>query len=134
METRTVGICDDDPAILDCVAALLQSAGYRVFTAHHHEELARKLQEHSPDLLILDIRMPEHDGCWIAEGLQALGHKIPIIFLTGYDSLIYRLYAPFVGAVTYLTKPVDLTLLLSKVREVLDRSVAHNSAEIHSGV
>ena len=80
------------------------------------------MQQCSPSVIILDIRMPERDGFWLAEGLQALGQQIPIIFLTGYDSMIYRLYAPFVGSIAYLTKPVDTKLLLAKVEKALNRS------------
>lgn len=116
-----VCVCDDDQAVLDAVAAVLQTAGYRVLLAHEHKELETALRDEKPDLLILDVRMPGHDGFWVAEGLHALGSTIPIIFMTAYDRWIYRLYAPFVGAAQYLVKPVDPRVLLGKVEKLLAR-------------
>ena len=121
---KTIFVCDDDQEVLDSVSLLLQSAGYRVLTAHEHKEFMAKLQEATPDLVLLDVRMPERDGYWIAEGLQVLGTKIPIIFMTGYDSMIYRLYAPFVGAVQYFVKPIDPPKLLGKIDQLLKPATA----------
>jgi DNA-binding response OmpR family regulator len=121
---RTICICDDDQEILNATEALLRSAGYEVVAAHEHKELNEKLQTCSPDLIILDVRMPERDGFWIAECLQVLGNKIPIIFMTGQDKLIYKLYAPFVGSVDYLIKPVDADVLLKKVDRALHAHAA----------
>jgi DNA-binding response OmpR family regulator len=120
----TIAICDDDPEILNAVETLLSTAGYDVMLAHEHKELTQKLQGNTPDLLILDVRMPERDGFWIAECLQVLGSKIPIMFMTSHDKLIYRMYAPFVGSIEYLIKPVDPTVLLKKVQRALNLKVA----------
>jgi len=119
MEKKTILLCDDDPEILKSVGMLLESAGYDVHTAHEYRELNAQLKETKPDLLVLDVRMPERDGFNIAESLQALGMNIPIIFMTGYDQLIYRLYAPFVGAVEFLIKPVEPAKLLNHVAHAL---------------
>ena len=118
-ESKTICICDDDQAVLDATSALLEQAGYRVLVAHEHRELESAMRDTKPDLLILDVRMPERDGFWVAEGLHALGNTIPIIFMTGYDRWIYRLYAPFVGSVQYLTKPVPPNVLLQKIEKAL---------------
>jgi DNA-binding response OmpR family regulator len=112
-------MCDDDRDLLDSLGTFLKASGYQVETASEHNELMEKLREKVPDLLLLDVRMPEKDGFWVAEGLQALGVRVPIIFMTGYDKWIYRFYAPFVGSVYYLVKPIDLQLLLKKIEEAL---------------
>jgi FixJ family two-component response regulator len=124
-ENRTILICDDDQDVLDAVSSVLREYGYDVVTAHEHTEFMACLQQCNPSVIILDIRMPERDGIWLAEGMQALGSQTPVIFLTGYDSMIYRLYAPFVGSVAYLTKPVDSQLLLAKVEKAI-----HNAAAV----
>jgi DNA-binding response OmpR family regulator len=116
---RTICLCDDDQEILDATSSVLTHAGYSVVQAHDHKELTRKLRECAPDLIILDVRMPERDGFWIAECLQVLGSTVPIMFMTAYDKILYRLYAPFVGSVEYLIKPVDPQVLLKKVEHAL---------------
>jgi two-component system, NtrC family, response regulator AtoC len=118
---KTVLLCDDDQSILDAVSDVLLDAGYEVFTSHNHVEFLAQMRHCNPSVIILDVRMPERDGFWLAEGLQSLGKQIPIIFLTGYDSMIYRLYAPFVGSIAYLTKPVDTHRLLEKVHKATNR-------------
>jgi len=121
-EKKNVLLCDDDQAVLDAMSELLQNSGYAVSTAHEHTELMQRLNEGTPDLIILDVRMPERDGIWVAECLQALGSQIPVLFLTGCDSTIFRLYAPFVGAVGYFLKPVNAQLLLQKIKSVFDKT------------
>jgi DNA-binding response OmpR family regulator len=115
-------ICDDDPEALESTSMLLRDAGYDVTAAHEHKEFLARLKEFTPDVIILDIRMPERDGIWIAENLQALGSRIPIIFLTGCSSTIYRLYAPFVGSIGYLTKPADRDTLLKKIARAISNT------------
>jgi len=119
MEMRKIVVCDDDPQTLDALAELLSNAGYAVSTAASHTEMLDKFDTAHPDLLILDVRLPEHDGMWIAESLLSHGRNIPIIFHTGCDAPSYRLYAPFVGASAYLTKPCDSAVLLEKIEEAL---------------
>ena len=114
-------VCDDDPHILAALSDLLTQSGYSVSTAQGHHELMARMQEHTPDLLILDVRLPERDGIWIAEGLQVLGSQVPVLFLTGYDSTIYRYYSPFVGAVGYMLKPVNPDALLKKIDAVMQK-------------
>jgi len=117
--SKTICICDDDQEILNAVECVLSNAGYQVISAREHGELTQKLQDTPADLIILDVRMPGRDGFWIAECLQVLGSKVPIIFMTAYDKIIYRLYAPFVGSVEYLVKPVEPSVLLKKVERAL---------------
>lgn len=118
---QRIFICEDDPETLEALSDLLRSAGYEVRGALGHAEMLQQIQLGSPpDLIVLDVRMPERDGIWVAENLRALGVNVPIIFHTGCDSLIYRLYAPFVGAAAYLTKPCDASVLLSKIEKALE--------------
>jgi DNA-binding response OmpR family regulator len=130
MRTKTkakiIYMCDDDPDLLEAVSSFLRDYGYRVETAGNHIELREKLQKNIPDLFILDIRLPERDGLWIAEGLHTWGIKAPIIFLTGYDKWINRFYEPFIGAFQYLVKPVPLQMLLEKIRQALSEQPASN--------
>ena len=125
IEPKTIYMCDDDQDLLKAVSSFLRYSGYRVETASEYKELAEKLREKVPNLLILDIRMPERDGLWIAEGLHVWGSKVPIIFMTGYDKSFNRFYAPFIGSFQYLVKPVALQLLLEKIKQALFAKPKH---------
>ena len=116
---KRIFICDDNEDILELVTVLLQKAGYEVTGFKSNKELLPQLESNRPDLLVSDIRMPDRDGFWIAEHMQSKNLNIPIIFMTAYDSNLYRTYAPFVGAVGFVTKPIDATILLTQVREAL---------------
>jgi CheY-like chemotaxis protein len=120
-ETKpTVVICDDNEDVLEVVSMIVRRAGYTVITANGHKELLPLIDSAKPNLLICDIRMPERDGFWIAEHLQMQGLRIPIIFMTAYDSNLYRTYAPFVGSVGFVTKPIDSQELLKQIKKAFN--------------
>lgn len=120
-DTRdAIVICDDNEDVLEVVSMIVRRAGYKVVTAGGHKELLPLIDSVQPRLLICDIRMPERDGFWIAEHLQMQGQRIPIIFMTAYDSNLYRTYAPFVGSVAFVTKPIDSQELLAQIKKALN--------------
>lgn len=118
-DKKTVLICDDNEDILDVVSVIMSKAGYEVKGANSYKELLPLLDSTGASILICDIRMPERDGFWIAEHMQAKNIRIPIIFMTAYDSNLYRTYAPFVGSVGFVTKPIDSGELLRQVEKAL---------------
>jgi len=112
--------CDDDPDILGVIAFLLNDAGYTVETATSHEEFFEKYAGFKPDLILLDVRMPDHDGFWVAQELQRLNNKAPIIFLTAHNRSVYRLCAPIAGAIDFMLKPFDTDVLLARVKKAIN--------------
>jgi CheY-like chemotaxis protein len=118
--SKVILICDDNLDILNVVSMIVRGAGYEVKSASSHKELLTILETCQPDLLISDIRMPGRDGFWIAEYLQSQNINIPIIFMTAYDSSLYRAYAPFVGSVGFVTKPLDIDELLRQITRGLE--------------
>lgn len=131
---KVVIVCDDNFDILGLVSHVIQSAGYEVKRASSHKDVLQILDTCTPDLLVSDIRMPGRDGFWIAEYLQSVNLSIPIVFMTAYDSGLYRTYAPFVGAVEFLTKPIDVGELLRKVVAALEKNPVSRSAEHRTDV
>jgi DNA-binding response OmpR family regulator len=111
-------VCDDQDDILDMLSHTLTIAGHTVSTAHDHGEFMERFHKHKPELILLDIYLPEHDGFWIAEHLPC-NHRIPIIFMTAHDRPVYRLCAPMVGAEDYVSKPFDPGVLLGRIERVL---------------
>lgn len=119
-EPKTILICDDNVDILEVVSLIVRRAGYTVISANGYQEVLPLLESAKPALLISDIRMPDRDGFWIAEHMQMNGVRIPIIFMTAYDSNLYRTYAPFVGSVGFVTKPIDAHELVMQINKALD--------------
>src|SRR3954447_3705407 len=119
-DKQTILICDDNEDILEVVAMIVRRAGYNVVTANGYKALLPLIDSVRPSLLICDIRMPERDGFWIAEHLQMSDTRVPIIFITAYDSNLYRTYAPFVGSVGFVTKPIDSQDLLRNINKALN--------------
>lgn len=121
-DNTVIVVCDDNEDVLEVVSVIVRRAGYNVVTAAGHKDLLPLIDSARPSLLICDIRMPERDGFWIAEHLQMQGQRIPIIFMTAYDSNLYRTYAPFVGSVGFVTKPIDSQELLKQIHKALNPS------------
>ncbi len=114
----TILVVDDDSAVRAHLAALLDRAGHRVLEAHNADWALDLFQRHRPDLVLLDVVMPERDGYWLARQLREreTGQWTPIIFLSGRDhdeDLAQGLEA---GGDDYLVKPVSALVLAAKLR------------------
>jgi len=116
--TKHILVCDDDSDILELLNCLLVNAGYSVAVAHEHHEFMQRFHETKPDLILMDVHMPEHDGFWIAERLPT-NERIPIIFITAHDRPVYRVCAPIVGAEDYIAKPFAPEDLLARIKKAL---------------
>lgn len=116
---KTIVICDDNDDILEVYALCLRQENYTVRLAHNYQELLPLLRHPKPDLLILDIRMPDMDGFDILEEIATLGLHPPVFLMTAHDHFMYRNYAPVVGVREYLPKPVDPVVLLQKIKATI---------------
>lgn len=121
---HTILIVEDDLDVADMLNAYFRVQGYEVLTANWGEEAVRLAQQHLPDLVILDIRLPDIDGYEVARRLRGDRHskEIPIIFLTDRRSRADRLQGLEIGADDYVTKPFDIQELRLRVRNALRRS------------
>lgn len=116
-------IVEDDPDVAEMLNAYFRVQGYEVFTVNWGEDGVRAGQTSAPDLVILDIRLPDIDGYEVARRLRAdrRTQEIPIIFLTEKRERIDRLQGFEVGADDYITKPFDVQELRLRVRNALKR-------------
>lgn len=116
-------IVEDDPDVAEMLNAYFRVQGYEVFTVNWGEDGVRAGQTSAPDLIILDIRLPDIDGYEVARRLRAdrRTQEIPIIFLTEKRERIDRLLGFEVGADDYITKPFDVQELRLRVRNALKR-------------
>ncbi len=127
---RTVFVVDDDPSVRKSLARLLTSAGHRADTfASAAEFLRRKPRPAGAACLILDLRMPDVDGLELQAALRDSGPTLPIIFATGHGDVPDSVRAMKLGAVDFLTKPVDETQLLTAVNKALALDEARAQAE-----
>jgi DNA-binding response OmpR family regulator len=116
-------VVDDDPPSVKMVAFLLQEEGYTVLTASNGQEALRKVEEESPDLVILDVMMPHMDGLEVCRRIRRT-MNLPIIILSAKGETADRVTGLELGADDYLAKPFEPAELLARVRAVLRRAEA----------
>ena len=116
-------LVDDEKDILEFLSYNLEKEGFIVFTANNGIEGLDLAQEHKPDLIILDVMMPEMDGvtvCQKIREIQILDETL-ILFLTARSEEYSELAGFAAGADDYITKPIKPKLLISRVKAILKR-------------
>ena len=115
-----VFVVDDDDSVRTALARLIRSAGYRVEAfASASEFLANASLAACPSCLVLDVQLPDINGLQLQ---RELGGACPIIFITGYGDVPKSVEAMKGGAAEFLTKPLNHEVLLSAIRQSLERS------------
>lgn len=130
MAAKRILIVDDEPAITQALAALLRQTGYNVITAHSGREALAQLNS-APDLIVLDIMMPDLDGYAVCRAVREKPGYVPIVMLTAKDAPGDRAAGLELGADAYLTKPFEPGELLAQVRalfRLIDQQDAANGA------
>jgi len=122
-EKSNILIVEDDLDVAEMLDAYFRVQGYKVMTANWGEDAVKIGQNNQPDLVILDIRLPDIDGYEVAERLRKnrRTENIPIIFLTEKRARADRLQGLELGADDYITKPFDIQELRLRVRNSLQR-------------
>ena len=112
-------IVDDDGSLVEATVSLVESVGYMAEGFCSAEDFLKSPQLSKTDCLILDIRMPSMNGFELQRRLAAGNHRIPIIFVTSYESDNAKTQATEAGAVAFLNKPFSQDSLLQAVRAAL---------------
>ena len=112
-------IVDDDGSLVEATVSLLESVGYVAEGFRSAEDFLKSPQLPKTDCLILDIRMPSMDGFELQRRLAAGNQRIPIIFVTSFDSDDAKAQATEAGSVAFLSKPFSQDSLLQAVRSAL---------------
>ncbi|MEU6381006.1 response regulator transcription factor [Streptomyces sp. NPDC046909] len=118
---RKILLADDDAAVREGVGRLLRFEGYETVLAGDGRTVL-ELIEGEPDLVLMDVTMPQLDGLAATRRIRASGCTVPILMITGRDAVGDRIVALDNGADDYLTKPFDVEELLARVRALLRRS------------
>ena len=121
-ETHRILVVDDEANIADVIAMALRFQGFVVETASDGAAALRAVESFRPDLLVLDIMLPDMEGFDVAQRLGAQRAQVPIIFLTARDSTEDKVRGLTMGGDDYVTKPFSLEELVARVRAILRRS------------
>lgn len=121
---KTILVADDDKNVRLLLETELILEGYRVILASTGLETLKKIKEETPDLVILDIKMPEMHGLEVLEAIRKENKKLPIIICSAYEKMRDD-YAVWAGRVAgYLTKPIDFNHLKAIIRKSLGDSTS----------
>lgn len=121
-------IIDDEEATVHLIAMLLEKRSFETIKAYRAEEGLRKAYRHQPDLVLLDIMMPDMNGWEICKRLREMS-DVPIVFLTARSDVKDVVKGLEMGADDYITKPYDNDELVARVRAHLRRSPRPNMSE-----
>lgn len=116
----TILVVDDESVTRTILRLILVHAGYKVYEAENGKDALEKISEHMPDLVLLDVMMPEMDGFAVYETLQQdeATSGLPIIFLSGKTDQEYVGRGLALGAIDYLVKPLGSEYLLQAIQKV----------------
>lgn len=125
MEDKKILIVDDEPDILEILSYNLKKEGFQVETASNGEEGLKKAKANLPDLIILDIMMPQMDGVEVCRNIRSQKEfdNTLIAFLTAREEDYSQIAALDVGGDDYITKPIKPRVLMSRVKALLRRNI-----------
>src|SRR6202161_1221177 len=129
---RLLGV-DDEATILELLSGSLRLAGFEVVTAATGAGAVRVAASSRPDLVLLDVMLPDGDGFEALRRMRSGGCEVPVIFLTARDEVPDRVMGFDVGGDDYVTKPFSLDELLGRIRCVLQRTRPDHSGSQLSG-
>jgi FixJ family two-component response regulator len=122
--TPVVFVVDDDVSVRESLEALIREAGWQPVTFASAEEFLTYPRVPGPSCLVLDVTLPDLDGLDLQQRIAVDRTDMPIIFITGHGDVPITVRAMKAGAVEFLTKPVGDDVLLSAIRDAIERSEA----------
>ncbi|WP_214317297.1 response regulator transcription factor [Nonomuraea sediminis] len=114
-------VVDDEPNIRELFSASLRMAGFEVLTAADGRQALRVAEQSAPDLVMLDVMLPDLDGLAVAGRLRSGGRRVPVLFVTAKDTPEDRIAGLGLGE-DYVTKPFSLEEVIARIRAVLRRT------------
>ncbi len=114
-------VVDDELNITELISMALKLDGFEIQTAATARAARQAIVDSAPDLVILDVGLPDEDGFSLVERLSRDGHRVPVIFLTARDATEEKIRGLTIGGDDYVTKPFSLEELVARVRVVLRR-------------
>ncbi len=123
MEDKTrILVVDDEASITELLGLALRYEGFEVATAADGRRALAAATDFRPELIVLDIMLPDYDGFEVARRLSAQGQRIPILFLTARDTTEDKVRGLTLGGDDYVTKPFSIEELIARIRAILRRA------------
>ena len=118
-------VVDDEPSIRDLLVASLHFAGFAVETAASGSEAIQVIERIQPDLIVLDVMLPDIDGFTVTSRIRQEGIDAPVLFLTARDDTQDKVMGLTVGGDDYVTKPFSLEEVVARIKAILRRTREH---------
>ena len=115
-------VVDDEANIAELVAMALRYEGWAVATAHSGSEAVATVRSHGPDVVVLDMMLPDFDGMEVLRRIRADDAAVPVLFLTARDAVEDRVAGLTAGGDDYVTKPFSLEELVARLRALVRRA------------
>lgn len=115
-------VVDDEPNIRDLLASSLRFAGFEVIAAADGASAFHEATQSHPDLIVLDVMLPDMDGFTVTRRLREAGITVPVLFLTARDDMRDKIQGLTVGGDDYVTKPFGLEEVVARIRAILRRT------------
>ena len=122
MENLKVLVVDDEPNIRDLLSASLRFQGHQVLTAANGNEAINKIVDNQPDIVLLDVMLPDISGFGVTKKIRSLGIEVPILFLTARDDTEDKVTGLTVGGDDYVTKPFSLDEIIARISAIMRRT------------
>lgn len=129
MQKEKILVVDDEKNICDLLRMYLEKEGYAVVMAHNGIDAVRMFTSENPDLVLLDIMLPQLDGWQVCREIRKTSEK-PIIMLTAKDEVFDKVLGLELGADDYVTKPFDTKEIVARIKAVLRRTSAVKDVEM----
>ncbi len=126
-------VVDDEPNIRELVEVALKFHGCAVAVSANGKDALHQAETYDPDLMILDVMLPDMDGFEVCRSLRTNGNDVPVIFLTARDTTSDTIRGLTLGGDDYVTKPFSVEALVARVRAVLRRTTRTPEGGAHSG-
>ncbi len=122
MENLKVLVVYDEPNIRDLLSASLRFQGHQVLTAANGNEAINKIVDNQPDVVLLDVMLPDISGFGVTKKIRSLGIEVPILFLTARDDTEDKVTGLTVGGDDYVTKPFSLDEIIARISAIMRRT------------
>ena len=129
MQKEKILVVDDDKNICDLLRMYLEKEGYAVVMAHNGIDAVNAFNAENPDLILLDIMLPQLDGWQVCREVRKTS-DVPIIMLTAKDEVFDKVLGLELGADDYVTKPFDTKEIVARIKAVLRRTSAVKGGEM----
>jgi DNA-binding response OmpR family regulator len=128
---QTILVVDDDESLRDTIGVMLEEEGFRVLQAGDGREGFEKALTQKPDLMVVDLRLPEMNGIEVCKQLRAAQNRTPIVVLSAVGEEVDKVLLLEIGADDYVVKPFGRRELLARIRAVLRRTSPETSKVLH---